>query len=116
MLHIWTDLCRTAERSRRPSGREFERSTGSALSEIGADYLERTRPFRSTDRPSFVDSGQQLDLCRTDSTECCPMQRSSMRDEHPMACGFSNFKQHYAGALHLLQSSMIGSSYADISG
>jgi len=63
---------------------------------IGEEYLERTRPFRQTDRPLFVDkmpsNWSNVALIRL----ALPSAKIIDARRHPMACGFSNFKQHYA--------------------
>jgi tetratricopeptide (TPR) repeat protein len=63
---------------------------------IGEEYLGRTRPFRQTDRPLFVDkmpsNWSNVALIRL----ALPNARIIDARRHPMACGFSNFKQHYA--------------------
>jgi len=66
---------------------------------IGEEYLDRTRAFRLTDRPFFVDkmpgNWQNLALIRT----ALPNARIIDARRGPMACGFSNFKQNYAHGL-----------------
>ena len=81
---------------------------------IGEEYLERTRPFRKTDRPYFVDKlpGNWVNL---------PLIRVALPEahivdarRHPMACGFSNFKQNYASGVGFSYSlETIGSFYRD---
>ncbi len=66
---------------------------------IGAEYIEKTRPFRQTDRPYFVDkmpsNWLNLPLIRL----ALPNARIIDARRHPLACGFSNFKQNYASGL-----------------
>ncbi|MEP7130825.1 MAG: sulfotransferase [Sphingomicrobium sp.] len=66
---------------------------------IGGEYLHRSRPFRQTDRPFFVDkmpaNWMTLALIRA----ALPNARIVDARRHPMACGFSNFKQNYASGL-----------------
>lgn len=66
---------------------------------IGEEYVEKTRAFRQTERPYFVDKmpGNWLNI---------PLIRAALPNakivdarRHPMACGFSNFKQNYAMGL-----------------
>lgn len=72
------------------------RLTPADFTRIGEEYLERTRPFRQTDRPWFVDkmpsnwSNVALILLALPNARIVDARR------HAMACGFSNFKQHYA--------------------
>lgn len=84
------------------------------LKEIGAAYIERTRPFRNTDRPLFVDkqpaNWMNVALIRL----ALPNARIIDARRHPMACGFSNFKQHYAsGVTFAYSQESIGQFYAD---
>ena len=66
------------------------------LAALGDDYIERTRIHRRTDRPFFVDKLPNnwalvpLILLALPSAKIIDARR------HPLACGFSNFKQHYA--------------------
>ncbi len=81
---------------------------------VGEEYLERTRPFRNTERPYFVDKlpGNWINL---------PLIRVALPNahivdarRHPMACGFSNFKQNYASGVGFSYSlAMIGTFYRD---
>jgi len=63
---------------------------------IGEEYLDRTRAFRQTEKPFFVDklpgNWTNLALIRA----ALPNARIVDARRHPMACGFSNFKQNYA--------------------
>jgi tetratricopeptide (TPR) repeat protein len=81
---------------------------------IGEEYLDRTRPFRQTDRPFFVDkmpsNWMNLALIRV----ALPNARIVDSRRHPMACGFSNFKQNYATGLGYTYSQQrIGTFYSD---
>ena len=84
------------------------------FADIGAEYLERTRAYRMTDRPYFVDkmpnNWMNLALIRL----ALPNATIIDARRHPMACGFSNFKQNYAtgvGFSYSLQT--IGDFYRD---
>jgi tetratricopeptide (TPR) repeat protein len=70
-------------------------SAGDAL-RLGETYLERTRSQRKTDRPFFIDKMPNnwfhIGLIRL----ILPNARIIDARRHPLACGFSNFKQHYA--------------------
>jgi tetratricopeptide (TPR) repeat protein len=84
------------------------------FTDIGAEYLERTRAFRHTDRPFFVDkmpgNWLNLPLIRI----ALPKAKIIDARRHPMACGFSNFKQNYAvgtGFSYSLRT--IGTFYSD---
>jgi tetratricopeptide (TPR) repeat protein len=71
----------------------------SQFAAIGEEYLEKTRPFRQTDRPFFVDKMPgnwiNLPLIRL----ALPKARIIDARRHPMACCFSNFKQNYAAGV-----------------
>jgi hypothetical protein len=68
----------------------------SALRELGESYLERTRVHRKTDRPHFIDKMPNNFLHLALIALALPNARIVDARRHPMACGFSNFKQHYA--------------------
>jgi tetratricopeptide (TPR) repeat protein len=63
---------------------------------LGETYLERTRIQRKTNRPRFIDkmpnNWQHVGLIRL----MLPHAKIVDARRHPLACGFSNFKQHYA--------------------
>jgi len=87
---------------------------GSELRRIGEEYLERTRPFRTTDRPYFVDKlpGNWINLPLIRAA--LPNARIIDARRHPMACGFSNFKQNYATGIGFSYSlTTIGTFYRD---
>jgi cytochrome c-type biogenesis protein CcmH/NrfG len=84
------------------------------FAEVGAQYIEKTRPFRQTDRPYFVDklpaNWVNLPLIRL----ALPNAKIIDARRHPMACGFSNFKQNYAVGLGFSYSlETIGTFYRD---
>jgi tetratricopeptide (TPR) repeat protein len=84
------------------------------LRSIGEEYLEKTRPFRQTDRPYFVDkmpgNWTSLALIRA----ALPNAKIIDARRHPMACGFSNFKQNYATGIGFSYSlKTIGAFYYD---
>jgi tetratricopeptide (TPR) repeat protein len=63
---------------------------------LGEDYLDRARVQRFSDRPLFIDklpnNWAHVGLIRL----ILPNARIIDARRHPLACGFSNFKQHYA--------------------
>jgi len=69
---------------------------GDALRTLGEEYLERTRVQRKTDRPFFIDkmpnNWAHVGLIRL----ILPNAKVIDARRHPLACGFSNFKQHFA--------------------
>jgi tetratricopeptide (TPR) repeat protein len=81
---------------------------------IGEEYLERTRAFRHTDRPFFIDKlpGNWLNLALI--RLALPNARIVDARRHPMACGFSNFKQNYAAGVGFSYDlATIGAFYRD---
>jgi tetratricopeptide (TPR) repeat protein len=67
-----------------------------ALRALGEDYLERARIHRRTDKPYFIDkmpnNWAHVGLIRL----ILPNARIVDARRHPLDCGFSNFRQHYA--------------------
>jgi tetratricopeptide (TPR) repeat protein len=81
---------------------------------IGEEYLDRTRAFRHTDRPFFIDKlpGNWLNLALI--RLALPNAKIVDARRHPMACGFSNFKQNYAAGVGFSYSlATIGAFYRD---
>jgi len=66
------------------------------LAALGAEYLERTRIQRKTDRPYFIDkmpnNWAHAGLIRL----ILPRAKIVDARRHPLDCCLSNFKQHYA--------------------
>jgi Tfp pilus assembly protein PilF len=67
-----------------------------ALQELGERYLERTRVHRKTGRPHFIDKMPNNFLHVAMIQLALPNAKIIDARRHPMACCFSNFKQHYA--------------------
>ncbi len=67
-----------------------------ALRELGERYLERTRVHRKTDRPHFIDKMPNNFVNVAMIQLALPNAKIIDARRHPMACCFSNFKQHYA--------------------
>jgi tetratricopeptide (TPR) repeat protein len=67
-----------------------------ALKGLGERYLERTRVHRRTERPHFIDKMPNNFLHLALIALALPNARIVDARRHPMACCFSNFKQHYA--------------------
>jgi tetratricopeptide (TPR) repeat protein len=114
MQQIWDRLGRIAALSGRGPFDELLRLDSAAFKAIGEEYLERTRAFRLTDRPYFVDklpaNWMNLGLIRL----ALPNARIIDARRHPMACGFSNFKQNYASGISFSYSQeSIGHFYRD---
>ncbi|MBV8972098.1 MAG: sulfotransferase, partial [Sphingomonadaceae bacterium] len=66
------------------------------LAALGRDYLGRTRPQRKTDRPRFIDKLPNNWLHVGFIRLILPKATIIDARRHPMACGWSNFTQHFA--------------------
>jgi tetratricopeptide (TPR) repeat protein len=66
------------------------------VTRLGELYLERTRIQRKTDRPRFIDKMPNNWLHVGMIMRILPNAKIVDARRSPMACGFSNFKQHYA--------------------
>ncbi len=111
---IWERLGRMAAPYGRGPFQELLRLGHDAIRKIGEEYIERTRSFRSTGKPHFVDklpaNWMNLGLIRL----ALPNARIIDARRHPMACGFSNFKQNYASGINFSYSQeSIGHFYRD---
>jgi hypothetical protein len=82
--------------------------------ELGALYLERTRVQRKTDRPFFIDKMPNNWMHVGFIQLILPNAKIIDTRRHPLACGFSNFKQLYAqGQEFSYDLSHFGRHYAD---
>jgi tetratricopeptide (TPR) repeat protein len=63
---------------------------------MGEGYLRRTRPHRREGRPFFIDKMPNNWLFVPLIHLILPNAKIIDVRRHPMACGFSNFKQHFA--------------------
>lgn len=111
---IWSRLEREAAAAGKDALDYFSRLPARQLAALGAEYIERTRPFRITGKPFFVDklpsNWLHLWLIRL----ILPNARIIDARRHPMACGFSNFKQLYAPGITFAYSlESIGTFYRD---
>lgn len=114
MQQLWERIARLAAARGRSGFAEIAALDSAAFAEIGAEYLERTRRFRLTGKPYFVDklpaNWMNLGLIRL----ALPNARIVDARRHPLACGFSNFKQHYAtGVAFAYSLQTIGAFYRD---
>jgi tetratricopeptide (TPR) repeat protein len=66
------------------------------LRELGERYIERTRIYRKTDRPFFIDKMPNNFLHIGMIRAVLPNAKIIDARRHPLGCCFSNFKQHYA--------------------
>ncbi|MEO7602574.1 MAG: sulfotransferase [Sphingomicrobium sp.] len=85
-----------------------------ALAAMGHDYIERTRVHRQTDKPYFIDKMPNNWAYAGFIRLILPNARIIDARRHPLACGFSNFKQHYArGQAFSYDLDHFGRYYAD---
>ena len=68
----------------------------SELEALGAEYLERTRIQRKTDKPYFIDKMPNNWAHVGFIHLILPKAKIVDARRHPLACCFSNFKQHFA--------------------
>ncbi|MFL6857673.1 MAG: sulfotransferase [Allosphingosinicella sp.] len=81
---------------------------------LGEEYLERTRVHRREDRPFFIDKMPNNWVHAGLIHLILPNARIVDARRHPLDCGFSNFKQHYArGQGFSYALSDMGRYYAD---
>lgn len=66
------------------------------LRALGEEFLERTRPQRRTDRPFYIDKMPNNWLHAGFIRLILPNAKIIDARRHPLACCFSNFKQHFA--------------------
>ena len=114
MQVIWDRLGRIGALSGRGPFQELMQLDGAALASLGAEYIERTHASRFTDRPYFVDklpaNWMNIGLIRL----ILPNAKIIDARRHPMACGFSNFKQNYTSGITFSYSQeLIGAFYRD---
>jgi len=81
---------------RQPYPELLARVDGRRLRDIGQRYLDRARFHRSTDRPRFIDKmpNNWFDIALI--LLILPNARIVDARRHPLDCGFSNFRQHFA--------------------
>ena len=97
-------LARSLEPDERALNESGWQSYPGILSELPADelkrlgelYLERTRVQRKTDRPFFIDKMPNNWVHTGFIRLILPKAKIIDTRRHPLACGFSNFKQHFA--------------------
>lgn len=66
------------------------------IRDLGEEYLRRTRVQRKTDRPMFIDKLPNNWAHVAFIHLILPNATIIDARRHPLACGFSNFKQHFA--------------------
>ena len=84
------------------------------LESLGRDYLDRTRIQRSEGTPFFIDKMPNNWLYAGFIRLILPNARIIDARRHPLDCGFSNYKQHFArGQSFSYDLAHIGRFYAD---
>jgi tetratricopeptide (TPR) repeat protein len=84
------------------------------LRALGEEYLERTRIYRKTDRPLFIDKLPNNWAHVPFIHMILPNARIIDARRHPIGCCFSNFKQHFArGQAFSYSLTDMGRYYAD---
>jgi tetratricopeptide (TPR) repeat protein len=117
-LRVLPQLLQRLEQSASESGRtvlqEVARQGAKALHDLGAEYIELTRAHRRTDKPKFIDKLPANWLHAGLIRLALPNAKIIDARRHPLACGFSNFKQNYAtGMVSSYSQHAIGTLYRD---
>jgi tetratricopeptide (TPR) repeat protein len=87
---------------------------GPALQALGQEYLDRTRIQRSLGKPFFIDKMPNNWVYTGLIRLILPKAKIIDARRHPLDCGFSNFKQHFArGQAFSYDLTHIGRFYAD---
>ena len=82
--------------------------------DLGAEYLKRTSVQRRTDRPMFIDKLPNNWLYVPFIQLILPNAKIIDARRHPVACCFSNFRQHFArGQAFTYDLDHVGRYYAD---
>ena len=114
MPNLCDELGAAAARHNRSVFQQIMLSDPAVFRRIGEEYLTRTKAYRVQGKRLFVDklpaNWMNIGLIRL----ALPNARIVDARRHPMACGFSNFKQHYAtGVTFAYSLESIGRFYAD---
>lgn len=90
------------------------RASDDMLARLGADYMTRAGSHRKTGRPLFIDKLPNNWMHVPLILAVLPEAKVIDARRHPLACGFSNFKQHYAQGQEFSYSlDSIGRYYTD---
>jgi tetratricopeptide (TPR) repeat protein len=114
MQNLWSELAALGARNGRSPFEQIAQAEPALFRKIGEEYLVRTKAYRKQGKPYFVDklpaNWMNVGLIRL----ALPGATIVDARRHPMACGFSNFKQHYAtGVDFAYDLGSIGRFYAD---
>ena len=92
----------------------LSRMSGDELRALGEDYLQRTRTYRLTDKPSFTDKMPANWLYVGVIRLILPNAKIVDVRRHPLDCCFANWKQLYGKGLeHTYSMENMGRYYAD---
>ncbi|WP_260484337.1 tetratricopeptide repeat-containing sulfotransferase family protein [Sphingomicrobium flavum] len=84
------------------------------IAALGRDFLDRTRIHRKEGRPFFIDKMPNNWMHAGFIRLILPKARIIDARRHPLACGYSNFKQHFArGQSFAYRLDHFGRYYAD---
>ena len=89
-------VARTAGRTERDFLDRVKSFSAEQFAAMGQQYLDQTRLFRLEGKPRFIDKMPNNWLMAPLIHLMLPNARIIDARRNPMACGFSNFKQHYA--------------------
>jgi len=89
-------VARTAGRTERDFLDRVKSFGADQFASMGRQYLDQTRLFRLEGKPRFIDKMPNNWLMAPLIHLMLPNARIIDARRNPMACGFSNFKQHYA--------------------
>ncbi len=92
----WSVGARTSAREETAYPEALAGLSAADLQALGRDYLDRTRPQRKTDRPRFIDKLPNNWLHVGFIRLILPNATIIDARRHPLACGWSNFTQHFA--------------------
>lgn len=114
MRQLFDELGNLAAANNRNVFQQVAASPPELFRRIGEEYLARTRAYRVENNRFFVDklpaNWMLIGLIRL----ALPNAKIIDARRHPMACGFSNFKQHYAtGITFAYSQESIGGFYRD---
>jgi len=114
MQQVWARVEREAAAKYRTPFEQIAVSDPRVIRALGEEYIERTKPFRQLGRPFFVDKLPANWLNTGLIRLALPNAKIIDARRHPMACGFSNFKQLYAtGVTYAYSLESIGCFYRD---
>jgi len=114
MQQVWAGIEEKAAAAYRSPLEQLAALEPRTIRALGEEYLERTKPLRPLGRRLFVDKLPANWLNTGLIRLALPNAKIIDARRHPMACGFSNFKQLYAvGVTYAYSLEAIGCFYRD---